>query len=254
MGFWRGSWRLNARQPDVVTLSKTQIDNLGDRLKGDPIQADDLRLLEVFRDSFRPSFEAVRTMMESSLEVPVVGRTKSIVAIVAKLRRDRTRLSTMQDIAGCRILVKTPAQQNELDSRLETLFVGCGRNDRRTNPSFGYRALHLIVTLNDRPVEIQVRTELQHDWAQLSERLADVFSSDLKYGGGPAEVKQLLLKCSELIADFESREPKLPRNALRATVEQRIAQAAYEEDIAALKAYFTNLVQIAQNESGEERT
>lgn len=237
-----------------MTFSKTQFDNLGNRLKKDPIQPDDLWLLEAFRDSFRPSFEAVRAVMESSLEVPVVGRTKSIVAIVAKLRRERTRLSTMQDIAGCRILVKTPAQQNELDSRLKTLFVGCERNDRRTNPSFGYRALHLIVTLNDRPVEIQVRTELQHDWAQLSERLADVFGSDLKYGGGPAEVKQLLLKCSELIADFESREPFMPRNALRSTVEHRIAKTAYEEEAAALRAYFTTLVQIAQNASDEERT
>ncbi|MCE2969867.1 MAG: RelA/SpoT domain-containing protein [Burkholderiales bacterium] len=236
-----------------MNLSKAQVDRLGDRLKQDPIQAEDLRLLEAFRNSFSPSFEAVRTSIERTLRAPVSGRgAKSIVAIVAKLRRERTRLSRMQDIAGCRILVKTPADQNQMADRLAALFGGCRIIDRRTSPSFGYRAVHAIVTLNDRPVEVQVRTELQHHWAQLSERLADVFGSELKYGGGPAEVKQLLLECSALVADLESREPAMPMNALRWAFDQAIEQAAYEKEVAAVKAYFAKLVRIAQDESDAE--
>jgi ppGpp synthetase/RelA/SpoT-type nucleotidyltranferase len=52
--------------------------------------------------------------------------------------------------------------------------------DRRAKPSHGYRAVHVVVRESGLPVEVQVRTELQHSWTELSESLADTFGSDLK--------------------------------------------------------------------------
>ncbi len=49
-------------------------------------------------------------------------------------------------------------------------------------------AVHVVVREVGLPVEVQVRTDLQHVWAELSEKLADAFGSQLKYGGGPKEM------------------------------------------------------------------
>jgi ppGpp synthetase/RelA/SpoT-type nucleotidyltranferase len=53
-------------------------------------------------------------------------------------------------------------------------------------------------------VEIQVRTRLQHVWAELSEKLADQLGNEVKYGGGPALIKQLLDQSSQLVARAET--------------------------------------------------
>ena len=55
-------------------------------------------------------------------------------------------------------------------------------------------------------VEIQVRTLLQHLWANLSEKLADMVDPAVKYGGGPANVRELLDGISREIWEMESLE------------------------------------------------
>ncbi|MFM7459519.1 MAG: hypothetical protein ACKO15_01560, partial [Burkholderiales bacterium] len=112
---------------------------------------------------------------------------------VEKLRRESTRLSQMQDIAGCRVLVKDLKSQNALVEQLVAAFIDVVIVDRRAQPSHGYRAVHLVVTSESRTVEIQVRTSLQHFWALLSEKVADKLGNAIKYGGGdPVVSKQLL--------------------------------------------------------------
>lgn len=108
----------------------------------------------------------------------------------------------MQDIAGCRIVVPDIPTQSRLLSTLEGLFH-VAVVDRRTKPSHGYRAIHAIVRSTQLPVEIQLRTDLQHIWAELSEKLADAFGIALKYGGGPDSIRRTLDAYSGLIADFE---------------------------------------------------
>jgi len=57
--------------------------------------------------------------------------------------------------------------------------------DRRTEPSHGYRAVHVIVFVRSLPVEIQIRTQLQHEWADLFEKLADHIGRRVRYGEPP---------------------------------------------------------------------
>lgn len=78
--------------------------------------------------------------------------------------------------------------------------------DRRESPTYGYRAVHVIVEALDRTVEIQVRTMLQHTWAELSEKLSDLIDPAIKYGGGPAPVKDLLLRSSSALRSVEEGE------------------------------------------------
>ena len=44
--------------------------------------------------------------------------------------------------------------------------------DLRARPSHGYRAIHVAPMIDGYRVEVQVRTNLQHLWAELSETLA----------------------------------------------------------------------------------
>ena len=66
-------------------------------------------------------------------------------------------------------------------SSLTSLFENASVIDRRANPSHGYRAIHVIVRHEEKLVEIQVRTSLQHVWAELSEKMSDVFDPAIKY-------------------------------------------------------------------------
>lgn len=72
-----------------------------------------------------------------------------------------------------------------------TCFADGGREpkvkDRRDEPSHGYRAVHVVVTVQDLPVEIQIRTERQDTWAQIVESLGDRWGRQIRYGKGPAE-------------------------------------------------------------------
>lgn len=57
-------------------------------------------------------------------------------------------------------------------------------HDLRKNPHSGYRAVHIWLRLPTR-VEVQVRTHLQGEWANMYESLADVLGREIRYGGYP---------------------------------------------------------------------
>lgn len=188
-------------------LSKTQVDKLGDRLRKGDITEADLRLLAEYRGSFSSAYEFIVTAIRNELELEPTGRpAKSTTAISEKLLRESIRLSQVQDIAGCRLVVYGIEEQNETVISLQKLFQRATVVDRRKNPSHGYRAVHLIVRHERKPVEIQVRTSLQHLWAELSEKIADVFDPLMKYGGGDPVITALNLSFAAAIEDAELKE------------------------------------------------
>jgi hypothetical protein len=52
-----------------------------------------------------------------------------------------------------------------------------------------------------------VRTAAQHGWAEYSEILDRVAGGDVKYGGGPADIREPLDRLSEIVARLERGEP-----------------------------------------------
>ncbi|MDX6612198.1 MAG: pyrophosphokinae [Blastocatellia bacterium] len=186
-------------------MSKTQIDRLGDRLRKENIQEADLRLLDVYRRSFAEAYEDVVGRIRDQLALEPTGRpAKSTTSISDKLRRETIRLSQMQDIAGCRVIVPNIESQDKIVIQLKELFERSEVDDRRARPSHGYRAVHVIVDSGGKLIEIQVRTELQHAWAELSEKLSDVVDGAIKYGGGKKEVASLLASISDATLNLET--------------------------------------------------
>jgi len=189
-------------------LSKTQIDLLGDRLRIGSHTEEDLRLLDDYRLSFGEAYETVVQKIRVHGESPTGRQPKSRLSIVEKLKRQKTRLSKMQDIAGCRVVVADIVQQDEFITTLKMLFPEATVIDRRDKPSHGYRAVHVIVQISGKPIEIQVRTALQHLWAELSEKSSDVIDPTIKYGGGSDEWKSRLASISKSVAANEEFEKK----------------------------------------------
>jgi ppGpp synthetase/RelA/SpoT-type nucleotidyltranferase len=200
-------------------LSKNQIDRLGDRLRKGDISEEDLRLLDSYRRSFSAAYEDVIQQIEYELGLEPTGRpAKSTTSIIDKLQRESIRLSQMQDIAGCRIVAPDLDAQDEAVVRLRNSFKRTTTVDRRDRPSHGYRAVHIMIDYAGRLIKIQVRTALQHLWAEMSEKISDVIDPAIKYGRGGNVILSFLASASDEIMLVELAEDEL--HQIQAKVDQ----------------------------------
>jgi ppGpp synthetase/RelA/SpoT-type nucleotidyltranferase len=73
--------------------------------------------------------------------------------------------------------------QRKIVTRIENRFGTSVRRsiDYLSESQFGYRAIHLELEYERVLVEIQVRTPLQHAWAESMERLGDIAGRDVRY-------------------------------------------------------------------------
>ncbi len=205
-------------------LTKSQIDRLGDRLKKGNITEADLRLLDSYRRSFTPAYEIVVGTIRRDLALEPTGRpAKSTTSISEKLRRESIRLTQIQDIAGCRLTVADIAEQDSVVQSLANLFEKTTIVDRRERPSHGYRAVHVIVHSLDKMIEIQVRTSLQHLWAELSEKFSDIVDPAIKYGAGNEKMRSLLAISSRLVINTERIEILLTGMKAQLSLEDKLS-------------------------------
>ena len=190
-----------------MKISKSQIDQLGNRLRQDFLSNADLRMLDDYRKSFGEAYEEVVKKIRGKLKLEPTGRpAKSTTSIIEKLHRESTRLSQVQDIAGCRIVVRDIQKQDSIVKKLHEIFPSASIMDRRVKPSYGYRAVHVIIKNLNKTIEVQIRTELQHGWSEFSEKLSDKMDSSIKYGGGSNKIQKMLYGISELINNYEKIE------------------------------------------------
>lgn len=220
-------------------LSKSKIDRLGDRLRKGLLSEADLRLLDEYRRSFRDAYEVVVHSIRERLQLETTGRpAKSTGSIIEKLRRETIRLSQVQDIAGCRLVVTDIAEQGRVVASLREIFPSRSVVDRRMNPSYGYRAVHVIIEVSGKAVEIQVRTLLQHMWAELSEKFSDVIDPNIKYGAGEPEIRQVLEGTSRNVARLERFETRI--SALKPGKEQQGELEGLQQEMAVTKEWMIN--------------
>ncbi len=129
-------------------------------------------------------------------------RLKRVSSILYKLERYTMKLSQMQDIAGCRVIMPDV----ELARKMSKDFISRKKKHKRVKKreinyinspkSDGYRGIHLVYeyystnngarAYNGKMIEIQIRSRLQHSWATAVETV-DLFSRNknrMKFGGG----------------------------------------------------------------------
>lgn len=238
-------------------LTKNQIDRLGYQLRDGQIDSDVVRKLEAVRGEYFGAYIHVEDVLTNKLSYRVTGRpAKSTLAIVEKLRRESSRLSQVQDIAGCRIVAENVRVQDQICETIVVMLGDVTTVDRRLKPTNGYRAVHLVARHKGWPVEIQVRTQFQHAWAEISEKISDAYGQEIKYGQGEQWALDFLSQLSLLserleaadtrIVDFNrdrsvlmresERRGKSPRKILKkAGLQRRLAFYRIREHFDALK-------------------
>lgn len=176
----------------ALPISRNQLDKLGDRLAADGGSSDtDLRLLLDVLSAYQAALREVQVRLGHVGYQPTT-RVKTTAVLIDKLRREHSRLSSVQDIAGARIV--SDCDRTEQDEIVRAVVANFGEGtrpprvkDRRQEPSSGYRAVHVVVTVQDLPVEIQIRTLGQDQWAQVVEALGDMWGRGIRYGEAPSD-------------------------------------------------------------------
>lgn len=159
-------------------------------------EAHAIEVMDNWRLSHAYPMEMARKTLEARAKTishnPTFGtRLKTESSIRAKLMREKNmKLSTMQDIGGCRVIVRDMEEVNRIvdlyakDSDIKI-------DDYVKTPRVsGYRGNHIIWRFNaddeahscynNMRIEIQIRTELQHSWATAVEVCSTFTDQNLK--------------------------------------------------------------------------
>lgn len=144
-------------------------------------------------------------------EPRVSQRLKRVPRIIRKLQRTvsspggRTTLARLEDIGGVRAVLQDGGEVERVRQRIEARWgatIKRRRNYIDDPKPIGYRAVHLVVVRDDRPIEIQLRTRGQQQWADAAEsadaRLAGR-GVNLKDSDGPAEMVEYFSAAGDLI-------------------------------------------------------
>ena len=135
-------------------------------------------------------------------------RLKRLPTIIDKLSRHPSMaLARMQDIGGCRAVV---ADESDLRLVLRQLrksnaWTIVNEKDYLATPKpDGYRAFHLVVEKEGRAIEIQLRTQGNHDWAELVESVDRRHGLGLKVGRASTDVQEYFRLGADMIAAREA--------------------------------------------------
>ena len=150
-------------------------------------------ILSYFRSQHVESLSKVSNLVykvskQIDSKVIVGKRLKRIPSIIDKLKRfQKMKLNRMQDIAGCRAILLTERRIRKVEKEL--LKQGCEvlKDYIKKPKEDGYRGIHLIKKDRKYPIEIQLRTKIQHSWATAVE-IIDLFEkTNLKANIGSSE-------------------------------------------------------------------
>ncbi|MGI4727017.1 MAG: GTP pyrophosphokinase [Janthinobacterium lividum] len=161
---------------------------------------------------------------ESIVVHQLVGRTKSLESLSKKIDDKNSKYSSINDITdivGIRIITYLESDINSIAELIEKEFIKDLENsvDKRKLQAdrFGYKSLHVVVSLNDSRTnlkeykrykelkcEIQIRSILQHAWAEIEH--------DLGYKGEisvPDQYKRSFNRVSALLETADNEFDRL---------------------------------------------
>ncbi len=229
-------------QMDFVrpAYSKSDIDKAGDfylREGIDPVVNSESILAYVVLNNWRASHSYPMQIIRNNLanrakkvfnKAIVAQRLKRFESIVHKLQREpHMKLSQMQDLGGCRAIMPSIADVDELVKvhndawrKAPHRHVLHRCRDYIAFPKIsGYRGVHLIykfkcnslthAVYNGQRIEVQIRSRLQHAWATAVEIVGAFKKESLKSGQGSAEWQRLFALMGSVIAEKENR-PLVP--------------------------------------------
>ncbi len=171
-----------------MKISKSQVRRAGDiyrnyRVDNSISQEEYTKALEIitiFRSQHQNSLDSIlqtinQTLKKLKIDNAIIAhRLKRSISIEKKLKRfPKMSLDRMQDIAGCRVIVKNYKDLRRLQKEFKDKF-SLRHNYIKHPKDDGYRSIHYTIKENGYFVEIQLRTQIQHSWATALE-IVDIF-------------------------------------------------------------------------------
>jgi len=209
-----------------MELTRTKIDKAGERLSKETWKTEEQYFeSELILDEYRklhimPLTEITRKLqsllIDFSEEFYIAQRIKRKPQILRKLKRFSARLSQLQDIGGIRIIFENNKHidrfidfmKNKISRYFsierETDYREKGRDDS------GYRAMHLILMRKEVKIELQLRSRIQHNWAERIERTSVIYGYYLKEMEGAKEVLDYFKLLSNVFYEIECE--RMPHN------------------------------------------
>jgi len=166
----------------------------------------------------------VRTARRSD-DIRPGQRFKRFDRILNKLvRYPNMRLSQMEDIGGCRVVLPTIEEVYAVLGRIRNNWDDARVSDYIKEPKAdGYRGVHVVHKRDGRLIEVQLRTEGQHDWAEAIETSSPRVGFNLKDGAGPDDLKEYFKLAADRIALREAGAgPDAEVEERFATVRERV--------------------------------
>lgn len=205
-------------EPAAHGLTKSQIEKAGRQARKfhrGEITADEFepwrQKIIVYRKCFETPLVSVNNSLRYYLDKgnfrgTVTQRLKRLTTILKKLtdHESQMNLSRMRDIGGCRIVTISRDDVYNIAGYLKAKMPVTDERDYIKTPrESGYRALHLIIERNGMPIEVQIRSEPMHEWAQNVEHFSGLLGSNFKRDGGDTPLNHLMRYQSDLQAKLE---------------------------------------------------
>lgn len=221
-----------ADYPDHLP-SKSQVRRAGKALGGTlPVCDESIRIFQIANawcDAHARPMQRVRAELAAKVRAAgrcgyTVSRRKSMRSIRKKIQRHKTDLSRIQDLGGCRAIVDDMEAVNRLLDvyRSKALHQLHREDDYICNPKQGgYRCHHLVYkfasdgpdsVFNGLPIEVQIRTRLQHAWATCVEAVGLYRNEDLKASEGSLTWLRLFELMSAELAWYEGFRGDIDQN------------------------------------------
>lgn len=209
-----------------MVLTNSAIDRIGVIIRNNddgPDKEEAIRQLDNWRAMHGKAMtvyykKSIRLAKKLGIEKPIVAeRLKRLPTIIKKLNRFKDmRLSSMQDVAGVRIVVKNMDQLKKAERsirRWKGLLPNKTKNYIDNPKKDGYRGKHFIFKTDGMYVEVQLRTFAQHMWATAVETTDMFHETSIKMGEDSTYWSVFFRTVSEAFAMIDDNSFKTDQKA-----------------------------------------
>jgi ppGpp synthetase/RelA/SpoT-type nucleotidyltranferase len=223
-----------------MELSRAKIDKAGEQLAKGTWKTDDQYLEnELIFDEYRKlhieplteiTIKLQSWLMDFNEDFYIAQRIKRKPQILRKLKRFSSRLSQLQDLGGVRIIFE---KNIYIDKFIDFIKNKLSKShyfsidkitDYREKGRYdsGYRAVHLMLIRKEIKIELQLRSRIQHNWAERIERTSIIYGHYLKELEGDQRILDYFKLLSNIFYEIEcDRKPS--KNSLEDLENKRLS-------------------------------